>query len=101
MALRLLSVQSDRATQHAEIARIKDLVALGGGEALTRLKDLYPDKFPAEDPFEKARTEDGYDPDLIDDAAIDWETAGSPDEDEELSRWIAERESGSFSAADL
>lgn len=64
-----------------------------------RVKEQFPEYF---DPYESAKQEDGsYDIDQIDDADVEWSTAASPDEDEALSTWIAQRESGSFTGADL
>lgn len=64
-----------------------------------KVRDQFPEYF---DPFEAAKTEDGtYDIDQIDDSQIDWEVPTSEDQDEALSRWIAERESGSFTGADF
>lgn len=65
------------------------------------LRGLFPDYFAPEDPFAEARTEDGgYDPDLVDEDALDWSAPESEDVDAEISRWIAQREA-SFSADEM
>lgn len=65
------------------------------------LMEQFPEYFRG-NPFEAAKNEDGeFDPNLLDEDRLDYETDVSEDEDEALSRWIAERESGSFTGADL
>lgn len=86
--------ESERARQD----RVKGLLIHSGNRDLVAA--YFPEYFEPQDPFAKAKTDDGYDIDLIDDAEIDWDVA-DPDEDEEMSRWISERSNGSFTAADL
>lgn len=63
------------------------------------VKFQFPEYFDA-DPFEQIRTEDGYDIDRLDDSQVQWGVAGE-DEDEALSRWIAEQDGGTFTGADF
>jgi hypothetical protein len=63
------------------------------------VRGYFPEYF---DPFEGAEDEEGnFDPDKVDESQLGWATPESPEDDEALSRWIAERESGSMSAADF
>lgn len=63
------------------------------------MRGQWPEFF---DPMETAKKEDGtYDIDQIDDADVEWHTAGSEEEDDAISRWIADAERGSISGADL
>lgn len=65
-------------------------------------KAHFPEYFTPEDPFEAAKTNDGeYDIDAVDDSQIEWGAPDSPETDEEISRWIAQHEHGSISAADM
>lgn len=80
-------------------SRLDTVKALVTHASFERVRDQFPEYF---DPYEGAKGEDGeFDIDRLDDSQVDWATAGSEDDDEALSRWIQERESGSFSAADL
>lgn len=64
-----------------------------------RVREQFPEFF---DPFEEAKQEDGtYDIDKIDATDVEWGTPTSAEEDDDLSRWIASRESGSFTGADF
>lgn len=62
----------------------------------------FPEYFP-EDPFAGAMDEKGeVDPDLVDEDRLVYKTDVTEEEDESLSRWIAERENGAtFTGADL
>lgn len=65
---------------------------------IEKVKAIYPEYFPAdlmqEVAYAGAIKPDGtFDPDLLDDSKIQWRAEGiTEDEDDELSRWIAERE---------
>lgn len=62
----------------------------------------FPEYFPT-DPFAGAMDEEGeVDPDLVDEDRLVYRTDVTEEEDESLSRWIAEREQGAtFTGADL
>lgn len=64
--------------------------------------EQFPEYFP-DDPFAEALDERGeFDPDLVDEDRLEYKTDVSEEEDESLSRWIAEREQGAtFTGADL
>lgn len=69
------------------------------GSSLDRIEPLFPEFFPPgwkeKRAVEMARDESGgIDIDKINDSDINWGVA-SKDEDDEISRWISERESGS------
>lgn len=65
------------------------------------VREQFPEYFPPEDPFKDAKQDDGtYDIDKIDDTQVEWATPTTPEEDDEISRFIAERE-GSFTGADF
>lgn len=66
-----------------------------------RLQELWPEYFPV-DPFGNAVQEDGtIDTDLVDEDAIEFSLPRDAGEDEEISAWIRERESGTISGAVL
>jgi hypothetical protein len=94
MALQVLDMLDDKERSQERFDSIKRLVAFADRD---RVKEQFPEYF---DPFEGVQNEDGtYDIDSIDDTAVQW-AVPDPDEDEALSRWIAQQESGSLSAAD-
>jgi len=65
-------------------------------------RSQFPEYFKPEDPFEAARNEDGtYDVDALDDADLDWSTPATPEDDDEISNWIAQQESASVTASEL
>lgn len=75
---------------------VKGLVALGVRD---RVKEQFPEYF---NPFEDAQRDDGsYDIDRVEGSQVKWSSAGSEDEDAELARWIAQRERGSMTAAEM
>lgn len=85
------------ADSKARLDQVK--VAFASAFSPDRVRDQFPEYF---DPFEQAKTEDGtYDIDRLDDSAIEWSAPADEDEDEALSRWIAQQEIGSISAADF
>ena len=91
----LTMAQRDRVQDRLD--RIKT-AALSDTFNTERLDKVYPDLFKP-DPFAKAEREDGtYDPDLVDDEAIEWSLPRDPGQDAEISAWIAQREQGSVSA---
>lgn len=62
----------------------------------------FPEYFTPDDPYGTARNDDGtYDVDALDDADLDWSTPASPDDDDEISRWIAQQEMASVTADEL
>lgn len=68
---------------------------------MERAHTFFPEYFPR-DAFTEAQKDDGtYDIDAVDDAKVDWETPRDHYTDDEISAWIAERERGSVTAADL
>jgi hypothetical protein len=95
MALEILVVLDRKEQGQSRFDTVKGLVAIGDR---ARVKEQFPEYF---DPFEDIRREDGtYDVEALDDAEVEWTTPTSPDEDADLARWIAQRESGSMTAAD-
>jgi hypothetical protein len=65
-------------------------------------RSQFPEYFKVEDPYEAARNDDGtYDVDALEDADLDWSTPATPEDDDEISRWIAQQESASVSASEL
>lgn len=93
------------AARDREVARrdaLKHSLLVGGSEAFTRMRDLFPEYVADEDAFEQARTDEGdYDIDKVDDAKVTWTTPANEEEDDDISAWIASRESGSVTVADL
>ncbi len=80
-------------------------MALVEGASLDRMAIFFPEFFPDNweevRAFEQAKKDDGtYDIDKVDGAHINWGVA-SPEEDDDISRWIAEREQGSMTTTML
>jgi hypothetical protein len=94
--LRMLS-EADKAAQRLDM--VKALLVQPMAD-LDRVRGQFPEFF---DPFSAAvDPETGeVDPDAVDEEALDWSTPASPDEDDDISAWIAARESGSVSLADM
>lgn len=84
--------------EKARADRVRELVATG---EFDQVKAYFPEYFGT-DPYEEARDPDTgeIDIDKIDDSRLEW---GVPteDEDEELERWIREREAGTFTAEEI
>lgn len=79
---------------------VKGLLVHRGAD-MDEIKFQFPEYFDI-DPFEHAKSEGGdYDIDLVDDSKIAWGSAASAEEDEALSRLIAEMEQGSLGADEL
>lgn len=87
-------------SEQGKVEQIKGLLATGGD--FERVKALFPDYFAAEDPYEQAiDPETGeFDINRIDDSQLEWGVP-TPEEDEAMAQWIAERQSGTITVADL
>lgn len=105
LALQILLMLSTKASEEQKVDMIRQaiLIADPPEERVTRaFPEYFPKEVLQEMAMEKAVGEDGeFDIDKVDDSKIDWRTEVSPDEDEELARWIMERESGQVSLAEL
>lgn len=104
LALRMLLLREDRMQGNRRSEALR-LALLNTQADPQRLHSLFPEYFPVEwlerQAFEAAKDESGeINIDLLDDSAVTWGVP-SPEEDAEMARWIAERESGSVTAADL
>lgn len=86
--------------EKARVDMVRGLLT-GPLSSLERVKAQFPEYFAPEDPYEAATTESGeFDIDAVDDSKVDWSTPSSPKDDDDISRWISQQESGSVSAAD-
>lgn len=100
-ALEVLEVLDEISREKGRMDLVRGLLASSTSD-FDRVRAQFPEYFTPVDPFEGAKTEEGgYDIDAIDDSDVEWDTPASADVDEDISRWIAEHESGSISAADI
>lgn len=100
-ALEILEILDEIDKEKSRVDRVKALLT-NQFSTVDLVKAQFPEYFRPEDPFEEAKTEDGgYDIDRVDESKLDWGTPASPDDDDEISRWIAQQETGSISAADM
>lgn len=100
LALELLDMLAMSDKERARLDMVKALVTNSWADR-DEVKHQFPEYFEA-DPFAAAKNpETGeYDIDKISDADVEWGTA-SPEEDDEISRWIAQQQQGSFGADDF
>ncbi len=90
----------DKKSQQEQDYKDLKLAMLAGQPPIEKVHDLFPQYFPSgweqEQALAKATDEHGnFDIDKVDDSKVDWKAEGiTPDEDDEISRWIAERERG-------
>lgn len=99
-ALRYLSLSETQRRSRERVEALK-LALLPHEVDRQRLANLFPEYFP-KDAFADAVREDGtLDEEKVDETQLDWSTVEDPLEDADISRWIADREHGQISAADL
>lgn len=99
-ALEILEVLDEIEKEKQRVDMVKSLLATKAAD-FTLARTQFPEYFAPEDPYEGARNDDGtYDIDAIDEDQIDWATPASPEDDDEISRWIAQQES-SVTASEL
>lgn len=81
------------------------MAMLTGNPSIDRVQHHFPEYFPSdwkEQRAFEAATKDGVlDIDALDDSSITWATPANDDEDDEISRWISERENGTTTLEDL
>lgn len=98
--MEILEVLDEIEKEKRRVDMVKSLLATKAAD-LTMARSQFPEYFAADDPYERARNDDGsYDVDALDDADLDWATPASPEDDDEISRWIAQQES-SVTASEL
>lgn len=103
LALKILIKREDRVQVLAEIDALKREL-IPGVKDFNRLHNLFPQHFTKEwldrQTMEDAKDQTGqFNIDLLNDEAVDWGVP-TPEEDEAMSRWIAEKTSGQASLAD-
>lgn len=103
LALQILMLLKTKTDEERKVDGIRAAI-LVADPTKEEIRRVYPEYFPtdAEEAFADAYDEHGeFDIDRVDDSKIDWATEVTPEEDEDLSRWIAERERGQVTLAEL
>lgn len=89
-ALEILDMLDESVRETQRIDMVKTLLA---SVPMERVKDYFPEYFRPDPLAEAIDPVTGeFDIDKVDDSKIDWQTAGSEDEDADLSAWIEEQE---------